>query len=79
MMGSVVKRTDQLRMTRHERRGDRVEYLGEVVQVRTIVRTPRSGLMAAEFTDGTVLTSVPCDQEWTLASRVANLRTDRLH
>lgn len=61
------KRTDQLRMTRHERQGDRVDHAGTVRQVRTTVRRPGSGLMAVEFTDGVVLSAVPCDQVWALA------------
>jgi hypothetical protein len=63
----LTKRTEQLRMTRHEREGDRVLHLGEERQVRTTVRTPGSSLMAVEFTDGTRLTRVPRDQVWTLA------------
>lgn len=65
--GITHKRTDHLRMTRHERQGDRVDHAGTVRQVRTVVRTPGSGLMAVEFTDGVALSAVPCDQVWALA------------
>lgn len=62
------KRTDQLRQTKHERQGDRVWHEGVVRQVKTLVRTPGSGLMAVEFTDGTQFASIPCDKSWRLAT-----------
>lgn len=71
---SASKRTDQLRMTRHERLGDLVVHAGTVRRVRTTSRNPVDGLMAVEFVDGVVLTTVPRDQVWVLVPE-EDLRT----